>query len=66
MQNNMTITDKLRDYLFNLYKENTMNLKDLRFECKACQVHFTPSETRAKALMIKEGAINVCKECEEE
>ena len=35
-----------------------MNLKDLRFECNKCKVHFTPSESRAKELMDKKGVIN--------
>ena len=58
MQNNMDITEKLRNYQFNLYKENTMNLKNLRFECSNCKVHFTPEETRAKRLMSEKGVIN--------
>ena len=43
-----------------------MNLKDLRFECGNCKVHFTPSEYRAKELMKKKGVINECKDCEGE
>jgi len=64
IQNNVNIRDKLREYQFKLYRRNTMNLKDLRFECKRCRIHFTPGETRAKDLMKKRGVINECKECE--
>ena len=66
MQNSMDIIQKLRNYQFNLYKGDTMNLKDLRFECGNCKVHFTPSEYRAKELMKKKGVINECKDCEGE
>ena len=64
IQNNMDIIQKLKDYQFNLYKGDTMNLKNLRFECNVCKVHFTPSENRAKALMNKKGVINECRDCE--
>ena len=60
----MDITEKLRNYQFNLYKENTMDLKNLRFECKECKVHFAPGETRAKRLMSERGVVNECKDCE--
>ena len=64
MQNNVDILQKLRDYQFKLYKGDTMNLKDLRFECKHCKVQFTPSEYRAKELMDKKGVISECRDCE--
>jgi len=64
MQNSMNIIDKLREYQCNLYKENTMILKNLRFECRECHVHFTPGEKRARRLMSERGAINECRDCE--
>ena len=66
IQNDMNIIDKLREYQFKRYKGDTVNLKDLRFECKICHVYFTPGETRAKKLMAEQGVINECKKCEAE
>ena len=66
MQNDRDIINELREYQFNLYKGGTMKLKDLRFECRLCRVHFTPGETRAKRLMKEEGVINECKDCEKD
>ena len=66
IQNDMNIIQKLRDYQFKLYKGDTMKLKDLRFECHKCKIHFTPSEPRAKRLMAKKGVINECNDCERE
>ena len=66
IQNDMNIIDKLREYQFKLYKGDTMKLKDLRFECHICKVHFTPSEPRAKRFMEKRGVINECNDCERE
>tara|TARA_R100000458_G_C8221157_1_gene205467 strand:- start:534 stop:749 length:216 start_codon:yes stop_codon:yes gene_type:complete len=66
IKNESNIAQKLRNYQFELYKGESMNLKNLRFECKVCQIHFTPSEYRAKELMKKRGVINACRDCEEE
>lgn len=66
MQSERDIINKLREYQFNLYKGGTMKLKDLRFECRTCRVHFTPGEARAKRLMEEEGVINECKDCEKD
>jgi hypothetical protein len=60
----MNTAEKLREYQFNLYKENTVKLKDLRFECRECNVYFTPSEARCKELMKNKGVVNECKDCE--
>ena len=66
MQNDIDIIQKLRNYQFNLYKGDTVKLKDIRFECHTCKVHFTPSDQRVKELMDKRGVVNECKSCEKE
>ena len=66
MQNDIDIIQKLRNYQFNLYKGDTVKLKDIRFECRTCKVHFTPSDQRVKELMNKRGVVNECKSCEKE
>ena len=66
MQNDIDIIQKLRNYQFNLYKGDTVKLKDIRFECHICKVHFTPSDQRTKELMDKRGVVNECKSCEKE
>jgi len=65
MQNNLNITDRLREYQIKKYEGDAMKLKDVRFECRECKIHFTPGELRAKKLMDSKGVINECKECEE-
>ena len=65
MQNNLNIIDRLREYQIQKYKGDAMKLKDVRFECRECKIHFTPGELRAKKLMESKGVINECKECEE-
>ena len=65
MQNNLDIIDRLRKYQVKKYKGDTMKLKDVKFECRECKIHFTPGELRAKKLMDSKGVINECKKCEE-
>ena len=64
IQKSSDIINRLNNYQFKLYRRNTMNLKDLRFECNRCKVHFTPSEYRAKNIMKEKGVINECETCE--
>ena len=63
----MSPEEQLRRYLKDKYKMGgkAMRLKDMAFECKKCRVYFTPSEQRAKALMIKNSVINLCRDCDE-
>ena len=65
MQNSMDIIEKIKKYQLRMYKGDTMKLSDLKFECKECNIHFTPGELRAKKLMDSKGVINECKKCEE-
>lgn len=63
MMKSEEILKKLRNYQSKLYGE-IMNIKDVRFECNNCKVHFTPSNDRAKELMQSKGVVNECEKCE--
>jgi hypothetical protein len=64
MMKSEEILEKLRNYQHKLYGGSKMVLKNIKFECTRCKVHFTPSEYRAKNLMQDKGVINECEKCE--
>ena len=68
MNENKDIINTLKEYQHRVYTKigGKMRVKDIVFECRTCNVYFTPSIKAAKEQMEKKSVLNECRECYED
>ena len=68
MKENKDISNKLRQYQHKTYINigDKMRVEDIVFECRTCNVYFTPNIKTAKKQMEAKRVLNECKECYED